>query len=612
MVSFSFQTSFLSALFNTHVKNVLVDPGSVVFSFKKIYFGTYGKNCVYGSIWDRFDGLVDTPDVFAKQVRLNRRSKKHSEFVNSDDFYAIPVFPVNWWDMDGDDRTTLSFLNESIVKNSSLSGLTCLDAVTHDQRVIGLSHQVMNFTQQDLIILQSLLQSNLQANWSFINQVLSHTFLPTNESLWNSTCYMCTSESCIKEYLDEMWFEYFNFAIFAAVLLYYVVLFASGAWKQPYIKFRMGVSYVIPLIILITDVFFMRFLQECIMVSMIIACYGFTTFLMIYIVTVVRYFYMKNLYNFIKGSRIPKFHKWIASKRMGYFLSFVFPFSFGFLLVIVQIGVFSIEDSSLTTAITNYSLSILLIVSCGLGLIYLCIEMKRYRAVISGGTRAFLIKFFFVEDAFYARFDLFFLSAILLLYLGVVISSFFSNSALIVILRMLGAFLAMLIAGGNAMIIKGVQWLMNRNKPKAIETSDQYLSLMQGDQMVGKDLYELFTEYARQEFSLENVLLFEVLRQWKLQEGTISLEELTKMESEFLTPYSMYEVNVSNVVRNNCVDLIDDLISGTKSHCEFKDLEPLMNAVIMNIRDTFDRFERTQAFEEWNYVYNLQKMQSLV
>jgi len=127
----------------------------------------------------------------------------------------------------------------------------------------------------------------------------------------------------------------------------------------------------------------------------------------------------------------------------------------------------------------------------------------------------------------------------------------------------------------------------------------------------GQALYDSFKEYARQEFSFENILLFEELKNWR-GKGKATVSEIQLVEKEYMSPFSIYEVNISGSCKKNFLKVLDDMKNNSRTSCEYNNLDFIETEILFNMKDTFDRFENTQAFKEWSYVYNLQKSQSLV
>jgi len=126
--------------------------------------------------------------------------------------------------------------------------------------------------------------------------------------------------------------------------------------------------------------------------------------------------------------------------------------------------------------------------------------------------------------------------------------------------------------------------------------------------------HELFVEFAKQEWSIENVMIYDEIQQFNKtfakfgSDGQFShTQELYKHTKQIYEKYlatgSVFEVNID---RATCNEVWKKLSSNTWDGDTFKAVEITVKG---NLSDTFSRFKETEKYKI--YVKNLEQKQEL-
>ncbi|EFC38815.1 predicted protein [Naegleria gruberi] len=143
---------------------------------------------------------------------------------------------------------------------------------------------------------------------------------------------------------------------------------------------------------------------------------------------------------------------------------------------------------------------------------------------------------------------------------------------------------------------------------------------------------EMFRTYSKNEFSLENIIMYEELEKLK-KNNKVTPQELKSLQEKFLLSSSVHEVNYPSAVKKNFQELLDsykdedvssndsDSTTQTKSSNSLKQstglpkkgtvmlekmLELVMPELLKNMFDTFSRLKTTPEFGHWFEMKQIQ------
>jgi hypothetical protein len=107
---------------------------------------------------------------------------------------------------------------------------------------------------------------------------------------------------------------------------------------------------------------------------------------------------------------------------------------------------------------------------------------------------------------------------------------------------------------------------------------------------------EIFKKFAKQEWSLENILFYEQIDKYKkIKIVKVSKKRANEILANFIEPGSVLEVNLAADVRKSTKNKV---INFKKD--DYKDIfDDAIKETKRNMRDTFGRIRKTEAFQNW-------------
>jgi hypothetical protein len=121
-----------------------------------------------------------------------------------------------------------------------------------------------------------------------------------------------------------------------------------------------------------------------------------------------------------------------------------------------------------------------------------------------------------------------------------------------------------------------------------------------------KELWELFSQFSRFEFSTENIECYQDLQQYKLLKSE-KIEFLHQLNSFYFMEDSQLEVNVSNVVKNKFKEKLNQGIV-----VDDELLRMIENEVETNLSDTWSRFILTKEYQKYELYKGILEQQKLI
>ncbi|EFC36597.1 predicted protein [Naegleria gruberi] len=591
--------------------------------------------CLYGSLFERFDILIGTADEFAERVRLSRghqqRRKKSFEYLNPNDFYIIPLFPRNFYIVTMENYNHLNLFESEFynyfISNSRYNQTNCLESIKHDSSIIEHLHGILYFTSLQIDwSLQYFNISHIPYNNSIISNFIFSNLFESNDYIWNyskvsqhlweSTCYHCTTTSCVAE--NWTWGDSLDLTVVCSGVLFYAILLISGAFKSPVVYRKYGIIFLSPFLNMgLFTALLNAFNNSCISLGTIFSNYAACLMNIIYICTVLRYFYLRNLYNFVKSSKYPSLYKYLAGEMFGFFFTIIIPMIFTLIFPITIIVLVGDYNADLFNLANNLIIAILAAVSCIAGFSTLIFDAIKNRKIIS---KFGFSRFFIFEDPYFFRIDLLSLPIIFLLLVLLAIIFMIAPIYVLIVRFLIGMTLYLLFGTSLVMlIVEQLKFKTFRIKSANDEVIDknqqeditkEYIEMIKENK--NEDLCQLFKLYCQKSLALENLMLMDVLIEKKRKSTSISVEDMKHIKEEFLISYSAYEVNISSQVRQNFEQNLQDALSKNEAKVNNEILTDLMVEIETNIKSTFMRFAKTSEFLEWQEIYSLQKERAVL
>ncbi|KAG2387925.1 hypothetical protein C9374_000775 [Naegleria lovaniensis] len=354
--------------------------------------------------------------------------------------------------------------------------------------------------------------------------------------------------------------------------------------------------------------------------------------------------------------------KKLASKRVGIFTSLV-------LALLVALCMWALIPFFVTFYLTssanllrNILLACFVVMGICVALLYIGVDMYLNRDKI---RKQGVLHFLLHDDPFYIHVDMILLFIMIVALIFVIVFDIIAISLIGKVLWMLLPFLA---AGGMIMIFEIIVLVKSKffKSVKQAQYESDLERMIYGD----NNLFQHLKSYAEKELSLENILFLQkmmdlsalnrpIMKNSHLASSGSSLgvsreslssnttsnsgqsplviergsdvsnsaalmvtlmpwEEVTTIEEEFLRPYSKYELNIPSSTRkgfyewfnNEKKKFLEDSSHHRVSLDEVKEL--LMQDVMMNVKDTFLRFQNTPEYAKWESLMELQKSNAVI
>ncbi|KAL0479080.1 hypothetical protein AKO1_007922 [Acrasis kona] len=143
----------------------------------------------------------------------------------------------------------------------------------------------------------------------------------------------------------------------------------------------------------------------------------------------------------------------------------------------------------------------------------------------------------------------------------------------------------------------------------AVRGSSERWVNFEGDDVTLKFLHSevgmaALLKYSEKEFSLENVVAYsDINKTLKSTDSNLDAAILS-VQTKFMLRTSAMELNVAHDVAQSFDNLMNNLPNSTRDE-KNKVLSDVQQAVLVNIKDTMDRFKFTREFEECERIMNL-------
>ncbi|EFC37420.1 predicted protein [Naegleria gruberi] len=611
-------------------------------------------------------GIITSESSFAEQVRCYRdrvNTQESTRYINSRDFIPIPLFPnkviigrnvSTSSEISQYSESDLNSLEVSILpltldyeKSGCKSNPQKFDALR-----ISLTRGISNFTNFDLEWMKNVAGVK-ELNYDrslyeylfqrFVNrnnlQNLTNS-IEISQSLLSSDCYYCNFGSFgdPRETLTDLWI----IPIAVLTLVYFILLFATKSYSKPYLQRRLVVPYLLPICNLLFEALsvdsLLVLVYNCEPKYLLISVFFGIIMIFLYMITVIRFYYLRNLYKIVSDSKFYKVHKYLTSTSFGIGFTLIMSALLTIIFMVPVFATLSFETNIIYISqnVTNASY---VVIGSAFALAASVVDAILNRKKISKNG---ILYYLFADDPLYVRIDLFLTGIIIIIILLTIVFQLFELLYLVGVVRTLVTIMALMISGGTAIIAEMIRRFVYRNRKITENDSDLEKHLSQSS-----DFFELFQEYASKEFSLENIMFFDIIHEIKTEYVTV--ETMKHIEENFMRNYSKYEVNISFSSRRKFYELFDtmefkvdkmevsssemNLLSGRASMklstsdmsqlsiTESKKssnitLKQLKDAVYMdiigNMKDTYGRLQLTPQFAKWESVYNLQNKAAII
>ncbi|EFC40914.1 hypothetical protein NAEGRDRAFT_58957 [Naegleria gruberi] len=450
-----------------------------------------------------------------------------------------------------------------------------------------------SYTNMKLVYNSSSISNSISKyslEFSHETQNLTLPFIIYNEIL-PSFFFSCKSPICLYEPMLPS--EPFHYAVAFCCLIFYIGLIFMR--NKNTIKVRLLLPWICPLIVTIRILSSGEYLYStCPIIYSMISIETVSIVVTIYCVTVIRFFYLRNLYDIISKSKRITLLKRLASVRFGIFVTVLASvIVFALLMVFLPMFIKIYLNQTAISVSRNVIIGVIVAIAIILAIIYSIFDIiLRRKDIRMKGIMYYL----FFDDPYLIRIDLISLIIILLLLIPFVIPT--RIQVLSGLFRMLIALSAFMAMGGTTMVLECFK-MIRYSKNDESEKLEDIIS--------DKNLFKILKEYAQKEFSLENILLYENLQQFSHKKFTRT--DLEEIEELFVRNYSKYEVNLPSLTKRKFYEYMKETEKSETLDVKLvKDL--IFQEILNNIMDTFSRLQETEEYLKWERIkqFQLRKM----
>ncbi|EFC36456.1 predicted protein [Naegleria gruberi] len=357
-----------------------------------------------------------------------------------------------------------------------------------------------------------------------------------------------------------------------------------------------------------------------------------------YMVTLFRFSYLKNMDLWQKVVfKHPKIQRHLASVKSSVVISLILTLA-GFVICAAPVigASLAVLYSSLSVPqemfIIMFAAEILYMLI--LAVIFFTVDLKNNGAKII--RRKGIGYFFFFDDPFYYRIDLLIMMVMMLLIIPIIVGSLNDTLSYFIVRKVFSLIFFMMfysIIGGTVTIfywIGKVKRLLFRNKEEEPLVT-QLESLLEDE-----TFREIFKSYSKNEFSMENILLYEELERLRKQRKC-TLQDLKNLFETFLSATAVHEVNFPSGIKKSYQEIMDSYKDDISDNSEGSNLskfvsnlanlnlqdqlkhqtkkensrieqvfELLRPDLLKNMLDTFSRLETTPEFINWKKMKEIQ------
>ncbi|EFC37718.1 predicted protein [Naegleria gruberi] len=609
----------------------------------------------------QYDVLFSTLQYFYDYLRLYRDSDSFV-LINPSDFIPLPLVPSILNVISQSELTQLSDLQNLNQLNGffTLNNYSTINSTNSNEFTIHCSSYIdkdMNNVMARLKLFGNLSNSDLnfinfvsgitlqKPQYWILDEIVKNTLkvynisIPThsnnsNETLLEllnnflpSTCHKCVTTQCVDFAFANG--DYWLIPCSIIEIGYFLCLFASQAFRKRSLTRRLLTPYL-PIFIVPLEICFSTFMNNACYYflryfSMIVVCF----IVMNYSLTVVRYYYLRNLYTLITKAegmnsdkvihRMRKFSEW----KYGLLFTMAIPLVIALIFSIHGVTFFftDLYDAEFTYLLVgNATIVLYCVLGCLLGFGAIVFDMIVNRKIIKEkGLRRFLL----FDDPFLVRIDLLLLvflivnTILVIIFYGSGTSEFFIEMSRF--FRFLVFVCFMFICGGTVLVSEFIQFIRNAKygNDSNIQTNSSQFDQLE-NYLKNSEFQILLKEYASKEMSIENYLLNMDLQKIISKKGidkSLEIDDLRDLECKYMRSQSIFEVNIQSTVRRNFYELLnecekslnDNISNNSNKKTKVRQLVEIIHPPIYaNLSDTFLRLASTREFKNWKIAYTIQ------
>ncbi|EFC39475.1 predicted protein [Naegleria gruberi] len=603
--------------------------------------GRYGT--CQANIFDNFDIIFSHNQMFYMWIRIFRNGNRSYKM---DDFLSVTLAPFYVFVITEPLGPIEEYTVHNLVWNTTCNddGLDFISQLVNIARYetkveyffyTSKSGNGTLFEREDRLFMSSMngfdimyVSSQVADNWK--NKIVNYYNINENTSYQSYLLPQCTA--CKNDYCEEFVFadtDYWIIPVTLLMIIHYCVIFFSGSFRTPALKIRLLIPYLLPIIVFYFEIHFsIIIVYSCKNVRNAISGFILTGGILTYAFTIIRVYYLRNLYHIINTRNIESSIRNIAFQRK---ISGPLPgilLTGGIALMLVPIfgspylvAISSIDEMDNSVIVLNALYAVYIGLGCSIGGIAIVLDLVFNRRKLKEKGLKYVL---FFDDPFLIRLEVFLLSLCIVFIVLISIPSIDFHSA-----RFFRFMIYVIVILNSGLLVSFKQIItkvFNRKKKNEISNLEVY--------MQNSAFQIMMKEYCVKEMSLENYNCYMFLE--RLKEKTDQLIDLTviqQLEKDYFALNSIYELNIPSNVRKSFYELLKQVEDSHAQLCEmaesnmtgmntshenssipkYSDLIELVNInIISNLGDTLSRLEVTNEYQVWQELYDIQSKSSVI
>jgi len=607
-------------------------------------------DCWMGSVFEYYDVVVTTDQYFGIMLRQNRDcfiSKLKWTTINSTDLnmaYMGPFELLSYNSTASYDPIVQSNYLTSVMFNYMYSfnqmisipvSMCNQQYIVHDWAVLRAGQGLMNISESDLVLVNSFFQNKMTINRapyemalqklqtnltiSVYSQLNVEMALVVNSvranALYPSYCYSCKTTQCMWEDVnnpvsatsDAISYGVIVFFVFQCVVYWPVFIYFRN---REAVKRRLILPYlngITSTIIMLFQIFQVD--KSCYLLHQIVIYFCSCLSLIVYSAIVSRFILLRYLYKILKycNESQAMMVKRLSSKWFVIVVSLALGCIIGLIVALVPIAGYSRQFYGYSaTYVSAILLTVVNLTIAAVALIAIIVNVAlSYKVIWTRGWMYFL----FFDDPMSIRYDFVFL---IIRAVIVSCSLFLTELSTSNVFNGIGPsvvyFFGYCSAGGGAiLVIEIVTSFIYKASPKVEEKTIE-------KKMENQDFYNLIKEYASKEYSLENIMLYDKMKDLKRKSNDsnprLSISDLEDIQNTFLRSLSRHEINLPNETKQSFETLLKNC-KENKTEVRFRDVYNILYVDLMhNIADTSFRLVKTKEYSKWELANKIYKQEA--
>jgi hypothetical protein len=326
-----------------------------------------------------------------------------------------------------------------------------------------------------------------------------------------------------------------------------------------------------------------------------------------YLFMIIRYFFIRNLYSIMATTNtttIIKWYRFITSSKVyltTVILSGLLYSSLSYSFMIMDLsGSFSKPQKSMDVKNYSYLGAVILV-----GIVALIAASYDLLSHLKKIKKNGILYYLLFDDPLMFRIEFIVVATFLVIHIFYTVMFLLKSKSVAVstirsITVVISDFSLFFLAGGGfACLVEVLRFIRLKILSKSSQFNQQIVEDVVLEALLDMDSFELFKRYCMREMSLENILLWQELYEWRQQYTTISRSQVSYIIDQYLKRGCDYEVNVPGDVRKEFEEYSKETNDNPLllQEIPIETTNRLYRCIVNNLCETFSRYCETREYK---------------